>query len=231
MRGITFYRGPSVLNGEEIVAIATTQSNNRKTGDMIQTWILRTDRSPVTAILDGSDASICGDCIHRGKGTKAEPRTCYVNVGQAPLAVFRAWKRGSYRSGSFREVAALGRPIRLGAYGDPVAVPWQAWDGLHLAPLWTGYTHQWRRLEAAPFKNILMASCDSPREALDAAVEGWRTFLVRAVDTPVRNGMIQCPSERGAQCGTCGLCNGNESWKAPSITIEAHGTAKAFVGV
>lgn len=237
-RGIVFYRGPSVLDpATDIVAVATLQSDNRKTGNMIQTWILRTDRSPVEAIMDGTDAAICGDCRHRGvpkpKGARISPvpRTCYVNVGQAPQAVYRAWQRGRYRPGTMLEVASLGRPVRLGAYGDPVAVPWQAWEGIHLAPRWTGYTHQWRRIEAAPFKGIVMASCDSVREAMDAATEGWRTFLVRAVDTRVPDGMIPCPAvDRGASCGTCGLCNGNESWKAPNVTIEAHGSAAAFVG-
>lgn len=232
-RGIVFYRGPSVLDpATNIVGVATLQSDNRKTGNMIQTWILRTDRSPVEAILDGTDAAICGDCRHRGvPKSKAEPRTCYVNVGKAPLAVYRAFKAGSYRPGTIAEVASLGRPVRLGAYGDPVAVPWPAWAGIQLAPKWTGYTHQWRRLEAAPFKGVLMASCDSVREALDAVALGWRTFLVRAVDTRVPDGMIPCPATTGrTQCGSCGLCNGNESWKAPNVTIEAHGSAAAFVG-
>ena len=123
-----------------------------------------------------------------------------------------------------------GKPIRMGAYGDPVAIPWIAWTGLHLASKWTGYTHQWRRLDAAPFRNVLMASCDGPAEAAQAARAGWRTFLVRPVGQkdPVA-GAIECPSNRGTQCRDCGLCSGQQKFQAPSIWIEAHGpAARAF---
>lgn len=217
-----FYEGPSVLDGKPIVAIATTKSENRKTGDMIQTWILRSRIDPVRAIMTGGDRSICGDCPHRS----GEVRTCYVNVGQAPFAVYHAYKRGIYPRGSL----PVHKAVRMGAYGDPVAVPFDAWKGIEAAPLRTGYTHQWRRPEARPFRDLIMASCDSPAEAIEAARKGWRTFLVRPVDSrdPLE-GMIQCPSDRGVQCANCGLCAGREHRNAPSIWIEAHGTAAAFV--
>lgn len=219
-----FYSGPSVLDGKPIVAIATTSLRNRKTGDMIQTWILRRDIDPVAAIQTGKDSTVCGDCRHRGSPDR--PRTCYVNVGQAPLAVWRAYKRGSYRRGSLADLPE--KPLRMGAYGDPVAVPWHAWTGLHDRKVWTGYTHQWRLLAARPFRNVLMASCDGPAEAAEAAAAGWRAFLV----TPVgeTGGGIKCPSPV-AECASCGLCSGLQKPNAPSIWIEAHGTAKRFVGV
>ena len=60
-----------------------TASANPKTGDMIQTWILRSDMHPLEAIKSGSDYGICGSCIHRGSydefGNPIDPRTCYVN--------------------------------------------------------------------------------------------------------------------------------------------------------
>jgi hypothetical protein len=217
-----FYEGPSVLDGKPIVAIATDGSVNKKTGDMIQTWILRSRIDPVRAIQSGGDSSICGNCPHRS----GEVRTCYVNVGQAPLSVYRAYKRGAYRQGPL----PTHKPVRLGAYGDPVAVPWGAWKEASKAPKWAGYTHQWRRKEARPFRDLIMASCDSPAEAIEAAKAGWRTFLVRPVGaTDPLERMIQCPSERGVQCAACGLCAGREHRNAPSIWIEAHGTAAASV--
>lgn len=218
-----FYKGPSVLDGKPIVAIATDRSDNRKTGDMIQTWILRRDVSPTEAIASGADASICGDCRHRGVG---DVRTCYVNVGQAPMGIYRKFKRGGYQKGPL----PTHKPVRMGAYGDPVAVPWQAWTGLHDARLWTGYTHQWRLLAASPFRNVLMASCDTEQEARLAQLMGWRTFLVRPEGLPALEG-IECPSNKGAQCATCGLCSGNHRVDAPSVYIEAHGTARRFVAV
>jgi hypothetical protein len=48
--GIVIYRGPSILDGSPIVVIATglgSGSSNRKTGALVQTWILRDDVSPI----------------------------------------------------------------------------------------------------------------------------------------------------------------------------------------
>jgi hypothetical protein len=226
MSGTVFYSGPSALDGRPIVAIATDKTTNRKTGPMVQTWILRRDIDPLQAIATGKDASICGGCYHRGDASTGRPRTCYVTVAQAPLGIWRAYKRGRYSRGP---LPADGRPIRLGAYGDPVAVPWQAWNGLHESRLWTGYTHQWRQLVAAPFRNVLMASCDNLADAAEAARLGWRTFLAHNGEPPA--GSIECPADsRGAQCASCGLCSGLQRPDAPSIWIRPHGTAARFVG-
>lgn len=228
--GIVFYQGPSVLDGKPIVGIATFASDNRKTGDMIQTWILRSRIDPVRALQTGGDSSICGDCYHRGSSDR--PRTCYVNLGQAPLGVYRAFKRGVYPKGRLADAIAQhgGKPVRMGAYGDPVAVPFEAWTGVRDARLWTGYTHQWLRREAQPFRDVLMASCDSPSEMMQAAMMGWRTFSVTAIGAEAPSDSILCPSDQGAQCSTCGLCRGGAIPNAPSIYIPAHGTSKRFVG-
>lgn len=63
--GFVIYEGPSVLDGAPIVAIAVTASDNRKTGNMVQTYILRRDVHPSEALRTGDDASIRGDCKHR----------------------------------------------------------------------------------------------------------------------------------------------------------------------
>lgn len=227
-QGIVFYEGPSMLDGKPIVAIATFGTSNRKTGDMVQTWILRRNISPTRAVATGADRSICGDCYHRGDKSTGRPRTCYVTVVQAPLGVWKAYRRGSYRRGTLLE--HRGKPVRLGAYGDPVAVPWHVWsDVFGTAPRWTGYTHQWRTLLAHPFRNVLMASCDSVAEAAEAARAGWRTFLASHEPPPADS--IECPADtRGAQCATCGLCSGLSKPTAPSIWITPHGTAQRFVG-
>ena len=126
-RGFIMYQGPSVLDGQPIVVVATMSTSNVKTGQMIQTWILRSDINPVEASKTGDDSSICGNCVHRhhkgptGKGGGA----CYVNIGQAPNAVYKGYKRGIYPVFSFDDHAQYfsHRKIRLGAYGDPAAVP------------------------------------------------------------------------------------------------------------
>jgi hypothetical protein len=226
MRGIILYSGPSVIDGQPIVVIATLKSNNRKTGDMIQIWIIREDIDPVLAITLGEDSSICGDCVHRGDDDR--PRTCYVNVGQAPLAVYRAYKRGVYKRGTMADLPD--RPVRMGAYGDPCAVPWEVWEGITDRKVWTGYTHQWRQPFAAPFRDVLMASCDSVADMAEAAANGWRAFLVTPANADRPDGTITCPSEtHGTQCADCGLCKGAAIPNAPNISIPAHGSAKAFV--
>jgi hypothetical protein len=80
-KGYILYKGPSVLDGAPIVVIATMSTNNGKTGDMVQTWILRDDVSPLEATKTGQDSSVCGECPHRHYLGGA----CYVTVFQAPL--------------------------------------------------------------------------------------------------------------------------------------------------
>jgi len=50
-----------------VVVLASFESANVKTGNMIQTWILRADIAPNVAIREGSDTAVCGNCPHRGK--------------------------------------------------------------------------------------------------------------------------------------------------------------------
>jgi hypothetical protein len=54
--GYILYQGPSAIDGKPIVVIATgfaSKSNNGKTGDMIQTWIIRQDIAPHLAVKSG----------------------------------------------------------------------------------------------------------------------------------------------------------------------------------
>ena len=67
--GVVLYEGPSLLDGQPIVVIATglaRLSANPKTGDMVQTWVLCRDVDPFAAIHNGQDVSVCGDCPLRG---------------------------------------------------------------------------------------------------------------------------------------------------------------------
>ena len=68
--GYVLWRGPSKFNGEAIVLIATgfqRKSQNKKTDDMLQFWILLEDTRPDEAVKTGLDQGICGDCPHMGK--------------------------------------------------------------------------------------------------------------------------------------------------------------------
>lgn len=228
MNGAVIYQGPSKLDGKPIVAIATGlkhASANRKTGDMVQTYILREDLSPIEAVKTDADVSICGQCPHRGSGG-GKDRTCYVNVGQGPLNVWRAYKRGSYSRAS--DIAAIGekRIVRLGSYGDPAAVPAIIWNDItKLCVAHTGYTHQWR--EYPELKNLCMASVDSVQEAEQARAQGWRTFRVAMpCDPPRESYEAVCPASAEAgkilACSECRACGGADGRKG-SVVIQAHG--------
>ena len=241
MKSFIFYRGPSMLDGQPIVGIAVLHSENGKTGDMVQTYIIRSDMAPLTALATGADISICGTCRHRprtirerdrktGRFTSKRVRTCYVDVGKSVQQVFRAFERGSYPQLEPVDGAPIlaDRMVRLGAYGDPAAIPAHVWIALLAdAAGHTGYTHQWRRPMAADFASIVMASADGPTDRDEARAAGWRTFTVRTADQPLAAREIVCPaSPEGGdrlQCIDCGACDGADRPGKVSIAIVVHG--------
>lgn len=226
--GVILYRGPSLLDGAPIICIATGlkhKSRNDKTGAMVQTFILRDDVSPLAAIASGADASICGDCPARGNLGLGLPRFCYVDVGKSVSGVWKA--RDGYRV-DWSEETFRGRKVRLGAYGDPAAVPYWVWERvLRLAAGHTGYTHQWRRFpELAQF---VMASADSEADRLQARMLGFRTFRTRLDTEPRLEREVICPASAEAghktNCFACGACGGLQARARADIVIVAHGPA------
>ena len=209
------------------VVIATgfnKSSDNRKTGHMIQIWILVKAVDPVTAIKTGLDRIICGNCRHRGDGTGAG-RSCYVNVGQAPLGIWRAWRAGKYPTLQWMDIFA-GRRVRFGAYGDPTHLPLSlALAIAGVASGHTGYTHQWRKPSLQEWKTLLMASVDTTAELLIARSMGWSTFRV-SPDMDHRTFETLCASERnGTPCSVCLGCPGSRNG-IQSVWIPAHGKGK-----
>lgn len=239
------YSGPSLIDGAPIVCVAIVTSGNSKTGNMIQTHILRADVSPLEASKTGQDFSICGNCEHRGTPTtdtskkQAQWRTCYVNLGQGPNQVFKRLQGSGYPTATAEQTQAIGRArmVRLGTYGDPAAVPASVWDNLlKEAAGHTGYTHQH---DKAPDYSRMMYSADTAAEAQTAHNAGLRTFRVIPIKQWQENGQnallnaeIICPASKEAgqrvTCEKCKLCSGS-SVKAKSVAIVAHGTAKAGV--
>jgi hypothetical protein len=59
---------------EDLAVIATLHSENRKTGDMVQVWVLVRNESPWDAVKSGTDASVCFDCPHRGDSATGRKR-------------------------------------------------------------------------------------------------------------------------------------------------------------
>ena len=226
------YEGPSLIDGTPIVVLATgidMPSANRKTGPMVQTYIMARDIHPVEAVNTGADLAICGDCVHRGSRTRK--RSCYVTVHQGPTSVWRAYQRNPNAAVPLNEIANLGRlrHIRLGAYGDPTAAPTEIWSHLlRHAQSHTGYTHLWRTC-APQFKAWCMASVDSASERREAKNLGWRTFHILPTAAARGSNEVICPASAQSTvktpltCIQCGACNGNSKAFKGDVAIQIHG--------
>jgi len=249
------WEGFSAIDGVSPIGLFVSglanKSANRKTGAMIQTYIMRLDVDPVQAIAQGLDGAICGigdsRCPHmmservNSKGKVKLMRTCYVNVGQGPLTIWRAWERGNVPHAMMhdtqRAIAATGRPMRMGAYGDPAAVPQHVWECLlPFATGHTGYTHQWRESFADWLRGKVQASCDSPSDHYDAIDAGWHTFTVLPHENfkqlfSALHKTRACLSDQRFKgvmpmtpCEQCMRCDGTSN-----IAIQAHGPSANWV--
>ena len=220
------YKGPSVIDGQPIVAIAMFSKANTKTGPVVQTYILVDGIPPLEASKTGADVSICGNCIMRGDTTtdpkrkQAKNRRCYVNLGQGPTIVYKSYMKGNYKPANPVDLGR-NRFVRVGTYGDPGAIPGKIWDELlSEATTWTAYTHRknWRT-------DIAMQSADNYTQAKMQWQQGNRTFRVIAdLGELDKKNEALCPASKEAgrrvQCTACKLCKGIKL--AKSIAIVEH---------
>ena len=175
----------------------------------------------------GVDAAVCGTCPLRSwRDRQKVSRLCYVNP--LPIGtIYRTLHRGAYpRVTPARAAQQHGALLRLGAGGDPAAVPAEVirelvggFGGPHV-----GYTHAWR--ERPDLRNVLMASCFSLRERDEANTLGWRAFLVMADISKRPRGVGLCPASKEGgyrkSCAQCRLCCGGDG---PDIVTQIHGRA------
>jgi len=211
-KGYVVYEGPSAINGKPIVAILTLKSNNVKTGNMAQLWIMARDTAPHIAKKEGKDDAVCGDCPIK--------KECYVLTFQGPLSVWNAYKRNVY---SGLQIPLRLLTIRFGAYGDPAALPkWLIKSIAKNCKDFTGYTHQWNKPKFNFLKNYFMASVESVGQHIAAQSFGFRTFRIKSQNMPIGDSEFECPADtRGLQCIDCMLCNGSK--QANNVVINAHG--------
>ena len=237
--GFIVYDGPSMIDGSPIVVILNKlagDSDNEKTGGLVQSFIIRADVSPVVALHTGDDASVCGECPHRPiLARKTGEPPCYVNVGRSVLSVWNAYRRGSYRRATTRAELAdalRGKTLRLGTYGDPFAAPVAMWSELcAMADDHVGYSHQWQdaRFDHAAWAPLVMASTDSIDQAALANLYGMRAFRVSVgVDRQPMETVCPASAEGGrrATCASCRLCAGT-SKQARDIVIADHASGHA----
>ena len=239
VRGAILYEGPSRFGGAPIVAIMTYVSDNPKTGPIPQVFIFRSDEYPTTK--SGLDKAVCGRCpLAGGKG-------CYVNL--APImSMYGSLKDGRYSDWSHAAWwlrRNQPRAIRVGAYGDPVAVPNAVWVRLaSIAPdvSLISYTHQWPLAVAQPYKWFCMASVDSPAEMRRARSMGWRTFRAKLEEDELIEGQVICPAttDEDLTCLGCRACSGIGAPGVPvapgarrpgGIVVDVHGNPRALAAV
>ena len=225
--GNIIWEGASLINEAPIILLVTgttRPSANRKTGWMLQTWILPKDIHPTEAIKSGADESVCGSCPLRGD--KGKGRICYVNhmtIGQ----VYKAYKEDKYPL--IKTSHKLnGRDLRIAAYGEATAVPFEIWEALlKVTRIKTGYTHRWRDCDPR-WRQHIQASVESVRLKAEANSRGWKTFRVKQKHEPVLPDETYCPADNSnyaITCQDCGKCNG----RFGNIVVNVHGIgAKNF---
>jgi hypothetical protein len=156
--GLVVWEGPSRFTGDPIVVyLQFPGSGNQKIGLMAQAWILRADMKPHEAVSRKLDKAICGECPRTGG------RGCYVTTHR----LVKMWDSLPFCQRVSPEIAAkriAGMKLRIGAYGDPGAVPSSVWKALTRFTLGhTSYTHSPGNLKALQGQS--MASAESPEHA------------------------------------------------------------------
>ena len=222
-RGIMF-RSMSALDPRtEVFTVFTgfKGSVNKKTGSMIQSYILVADQNPVDAWKDGADSAVCGSCPLR-YNSKGKSPACYVNKGHDPWAIWHACKRGSYLEVgvdvSFEDaitfISDFGK-VRFGAYGDPSASP-HIFGALQSH---TGYTHQWK---TSDLDEECMASVETVYQKRKANELGWRTYRIVTNVNQLEKDEIMCPYPK-VQCVECKLCGGGKIPAKNIATLPVQG--------
>jgi hypothetical protein len=211
-------------NGQPYVVIATgitKPTDNSKTGDMIQIWIMLKDVHPAAGVRSGLDATtICTGCpFAAGNG-------CYVNVNFAPAGIWKKYQRAEYPYLAPRDYHIVfgGRKVRFGAYGNPTLIPFSIAKAIAKASDgWTGYYHNWATMshrEARQWNTLFMASTETQSSLKLAQSLNLRTFHV---STEKPEGFIECLSDsHGISCAKCLLCSGLNKPAKP-IWINPHG--------
>ena len=233
------WRGRSQLTGQPIMLIVSRRkSRNRKTADMAQTFIVRdTPSSPWQHVKaararlrrrpdhgkQDEMSAVCGSCPIK--------EACYVTWEKSVTSTHKAHRGQRVATPDELRRAIRGRAIRMGAAGDPAAVPFEVWeDLLRYGNGFTGYSHVWKT--KPEFRSHLMASVESRQGKADANALGFRTFRIVPDGEGKQKDEIWCPAtpEGGLRttCAECQLCNGkkNSEDHRRSVAVRAHGALR-----
>ena len=223
-----------IYENSKIVAIATSDSTNRKTGKGIQIWILDRTMHPSDSRKSGNDAKAqCKGCPMASYGG------CYV-IDMPLTSIYKKWKSGGYETiklgtKAWNEFFAVPY-VRLGAYGNPSCLPISIVASIsNLAERVTGYFHDWHLMtadRARSYGRFLMASTH-PATYRAAKALGLRTFTTGKLASVGSYGIECLADSKGLTCAECGLCDGTQRNNAnrPDVWIDPHGfqTKKALL--
>jgi hypothetical protein len=228
--GVVIAEGKSLFTGEQLIAVATgvrRPSTNKKTGPLIQVYVLSRDESPSSQAKSRRDKSICGNCKHR----QSSLGTCYVDLSRGADRIWAAFHSSRYPEWTDAHATLFSNVVvRVTAYGDCAALPFNLWQpfvqlvrvngGVVL-----GYTHSWRDCDPG-FRDFCMASVDSKAEYAEANAMGYRTFRIRQKDSPLLPTEIQCPADTHADVSSlCGIAKGTVTCRE---CLACHGGLKGL---
>jgi len=217
--------GYVIWESPTMVSIATMESTNDKTGNMIQIWFLMKDSHPLDVVSSGLDAdTICRGCpFASGNG-------CYVNVGQAPVMIWKTYHNGRYPKLDPVDYSKIfgGRKVRFGAYGNPSILPISMVKAIAEASAgWTGYFHDWADMApetAKMYGQYFMASTDTEESRCQAEEKGLRYFHVSEIQPA---GTRECLADTmDLECQECLLCQGTTKSRQLPIWINPHGSKR-----
>ena len=235
MKPIQVYKTRNHLDQECVVQMQYG-SQNSKTGDSIQVWILPMEWVKKGEKAMNNDEASCMDCPHSKRGNKS----CYVRKGFAEYglkskvkSLHKYYKQKNLEILDIQELAGREKHrckdkfIRFGAYGEPVLLGEQNVKELtEVASNFTGYTHQWHIAKYDWSRKYFMASVETEQLMQKANKFGFRTFRVRKkADLAHSKLETICPASKEAgrkvTCNVCALCKGASS-KAKNIVIIKH---------
>jgi|TARA_R100000479_G_scaffold110386_1_gene55489 hypothetical protein len=227
---IVLYKGISLLDNKTNIMVVlsgyTKDSTNTKTGPLAQIYILSVDTLPVEAYKSGSRA-VCGSCRYNGGNG------CYVRWSHLK-SLWNSARTQNPISKELTKELLKGLRVRVGAAGDPLAVPADFWkDILSSCESYTGYTHQWLEPFAKQYNEMFMASVDTEQEKTKAFWKGWNTFQVLDNEDP-ESKSVQClatiPDKTDINglpmsCASCMMCNGKG---AKAVHVQLHGATNTM---
>ena len=193
---------------------------------MAQVLICPANVPPYEAVKNGADSAVCQACPLRplmGGG-------CYVTTGKYIPRVYEVAKdQVPDLDAACAAIRHSGLTLRVGAWGDPAAVPFEVIERLvDAARSATGrarhtmYTSSWQTCDQR-LRDVAMASVRTPQERDYAKAAGWRTFRVKVPEAPVLARERACPgSKHEVTCSQCLLCSGG--MVGGDIVVDAHGS-------